>query len=104
MVEGSNIYIGWRDKDLPEVTSVETGEKLKEKIKQSQKFIVLATPRNIESIWIPWEIDLVDTFKSIHNIAILPLVTDLIRWDKKEYCRIYNTIQDSWSSGYVVSP
>lgn len=102
--QGANIYIDWQDKDLPEVTSVETAEKLKQKIKQSQKFIVLATAKSIESIWMPWEIGLADTLKSLSNIAILPLVVDSNRWDKREYYRLYNTIQDSGSGWYVATP
>lgn len=97
--QGANLYIDWLDKDMPKVTGSETAEKLKSKIKKSSKFVILATPKSIESIWMPWEIGLADQMKGLSNIAILPIVHENKTWDKREYYQLYSRIEkvdDKW--------
>lgn len=59
---------------MPSQTSSETAQKLKQRINRSNKFVLLATPGSIRSIWIPWELGLADGVKGLNKIAILPLV------------------------------
>ena len=89
----AQIYIDWLDKDMPKVTSSETAEKLKIKIEKSSKFVILAIPESIESIWMPWEIGLADQMKGLSNIAILPIIHENTTWDKREYYQLYNRIE-----------
>src|SRR5258707_10294154 len=49
---GVNVYIDKTDKELPQKTSPETGAKLKERIEQCRKFIVLVTVNSKNSRWI----------------------------------------------------
>jgi hypothetical protein len=91
---GQKTYIDWLDNDMPRHTSAETASKLKGKINQSYKFILLATPSSIESIWIPWELGLADGIKGITKIAILPLLYKDTSWDEREYYGIYSYIEE----------
>lgn len=89
---------------MPLVTSAETAEKLKNEIKNSNKFIILATPKSIESIWIPWEIGLADQLKGLNNIAILPIIHKDEKWEKREYYQLYNRIEQISGKWLVLKP
>jgi len=102
--QGASVYIDWLDKDMPEITSVVTAELLKTKIKMCKKFVILATPKSIESIWIPWEIGLADQIKGLPNIAILPVVENEGNWDRREYYRLYSRIMEVSAGWCVVTP
>lgn len=101
---GASLYIDWLDTDMPAVTSGETAAKLKQKINISDKFVVLATPDSIESIWMPWEIGLADQIKGLENIAILPVIFENKTWDRREYYQLYSTIEKIGSKWYVLEP
>lgn len=60
---GAKVYIDKADKELPEKTSAETGVKLKNRIAQCQKFVVLVTANSKNSRWIPWELGFADEKK-----------------------------------------
>lgn len=90
---GQRTYIDWLDHSMPSQTSSETAEKLKDRINRSNKFVLLATPRSIQSIWIPWELGLADGVKGLDRIAILPLMYKDTRWDEREYYGLYNYIE-----------
>lgn len=102
--QGANLYIDWLDKNMPKVTSSETAEKLKSKIKSSQKFVILATPKSIESIWMPWEIGLADQIKGLNNIAILPIINEGQTWEKREYYQLYSRIEKVENEWLVLKP
>ncbi|GGJ13632.1 toll/interleukin-1 receptor domain-containing protein [Paenibacillus hunanensis] len=90
---GQRTYIDWLDHDMPEITSSKTAEKLKEKINKSKKFVLLATPNSIKSIWIPWELGIADGSKGLQKIAILPLIHSNFKWDEREYYGLYSYIE-----------
>jgi metal-dependent hydrolase (beta-lactamase superfamily II) len=46
---GVNVYIDWMDDSMPKETSGQTAALLKQKIKENDKFIFLATNKSIES-------------------------------------------------------
>jgi hypothetical protein len=99
---GKKTYIDWLDNAMPKKTNSETASKIKEKINQSVKFILLATPGSIESIWIPWELGLADGIKGMDRIAILPLLNKDNSWDEREYYGIYNYIQEGQGGNWGV--
>jgi hypothetical protein len=90
---GQKTYIDWLDHSMPSQTSSETAEKLKQRINGSNKFVLLATPGSIQSIWIPWELGLADGAKGMDRIAILPLLYKDTTWDEREYYGLYNYIE-----------
>ena len=91
---GAKIYIDKSDKELPQKTSAETGAKLKERIAQCPKFIVLVTANSKGSRWIPWELGVADEKKKLPNVAILPDVGNQSNadWPEQEYLGLYPRI------------
>ena len=91
---GVNVYIDKIDKELPLKTSAETGRKLKERITQCRKFIVLVTANSRNSRWIPWELGVADEKKKLPNVALLPDVGNQsnAEWSEQEYLGLYPRI------------
>lgn len=99
---GVNIYIDHNDEEMPKLTSGVTAEKLKKKIKENKKFILLATERAIASKWCNWELGFGDAHKYINHIALLVVKEDNTNWSGSEYLQIYPVIgkTDSWSEDF----
>lgn len=92
---GVKVYIDKKDNALPKVTSPETAEILKQRIRESRKFIVLVTENSKDSRWIPWELGLADEMKKLNNIALLPAIKlyDNGSWTKQEYLGLYDRVE-----------
>ncbi|MCX8743895.1 toll/interleukin-1 receptor domain-containing protein [Snodgrassella sp. B3882] len=86
---GVEVYVDWLDEEMPKVTSVETARKIKEKIRQNNKFILLATEEAINSKWCNWELGLGDAAKYRNNIALLVVQKDNSHYSGSEYLNIY---------------
>ncbi len=91
--EGISVYVDWMDEGMPKVTCALTAKRIKEKIKENDKFILLATEGAINSKWCNWELGLGDAAKYIDNIAILPVVKDQQSYSGSEYLEIYPHIK-----------
>ena len=91
--EGISVYVDWMDEGMPKVTCGLTAKRIKEKIKENDKFILLATEGAINSKWCNWELGLGDAAKYIDNIAILPVVKDYHSFNGSEYLEIYPHIE-----------
>jgi len=72
-VYGVKVYIDSRDPKMPKVTSEETALNIKSRIKQCDKFILLATNNAIESKWCNWELGYGDAQKFKKHIALFPM-------------------------------
>jgi len=94
MRHGAKVYIDKADKELPQKTSAETGIKLKKRIAQCPKFIVLVTAKSKNSRWIPWELGIADEKKKLVNVAILPDEGNQSNadWSEQEYLGLYPRI------------
>lgn len=97
---GVEIYVDWLDEGMPKTTSGETAVRIKEKIKENHKFILLATEGAINSKWCNWELGLGDAAKYIENIALLPVRSDYTDFSGSEYLEIYPYIFNLESSQY----
>lgn len=86
---GVSVYVDWLDDGMPKITSGETAKKIKDKIKQNDKFILLATEEAINSKWCNWELGLGDAAKYEKNIAILVVEKDNSNYTGSEYLKIY---------------
>jgi hypothetical protein len=84
-----DVYVDWLDGGMPKTTCGETAVKLKEKIKENDKFILLATEAAINSKWCNWELGIGDAAKYINNIAVLPIKKDYSDFSGNEYLEIY---------------
>jgi len=91
---GASVYIDKVDPSMPPYTTKETAEKLKTRIRQASKFVLLASENSKESKWVPWELGVADGNKGLGNIALFPAAetsTDTA-WTKWEYMGLYNRI------------
>lgn len=70
---GVKVYIDSMDNKMPNQTSGETAARIKDVIQYCNKFILLATPKALESYWCNWELGIGDVHKFKNNIAILPI-------------------------------
>jgi hypothetical protein len=86
------IYIDWKDDSMPTVTSPETAARLKIKIRDTAKFILLATDNALASKWVPWELGVADLSNGMANVAILPVTDPPHTWTGSEYIGIYSRI------------
>lgn len=86
---GVEVYVDWLDEGMPKTTSGETAARIKEKIKENHKFILLATEAAINSKWCNWELGLGDAAKYIEHIALLPIKKDYTDFSGSEYLEIY---------------
>lgn len=101
--QGVLTYVDWMDEQMPAKTSGETATRLKKKIRECRKFILLATEDAIGSRWCNWELGLGDAAKYLEHIALLPVKNDNREWTGSEYLQIYPAIgyKYSWSNKYV---
>ena len=86
------VYIDSQDPKMPKKTSNETALIIRERIKQCDKFILLATNDAIESKWCNWELGFGDAQKFDSHIALFPIKpkgTNDIDYKGNEYMAIY---------------
>ncbi|MBK8243272.1 MAG: toll/interleukin-1 receptor domain-containing protein [Saprospiraceae bacterium] len=88
-----DIYVDWMDEEMPAYTNSETALRLKNKIKSSNKFILIATQDAINSKWCNWELGLGDAAKYIEHIALFPINKTNQNFSGAEYLRIYPYIE-----------
>ncbi|MBL7881748.1 MAG: toll/interleukin-1 receptor domain-containing protein [Chryseobacterium gambrini] len=98
---GVDVYVDWLDDGMPKTTSGLTAVRIKEKIKDNHKFILLATEEAIKSKWCNWELGLGDAAKYIDHIAILPIKKEYSDFTGSEYLQIYPYIEFLDSSSYL---
>lgn len=67
------VYIDSQDKSLPSVPTEETANRIKKVIRESKKFLLLATEDALTSPWCNWELGHGDSIKYPDDIAILPI-------------------------------
>ncbi|UZO82112.1 toll/interleukin-1 receptor domain-containing protein [Aquimarina sp. ERC-38] len=84
-----DVYVDWLDDGMPKTTSGRTADRIKQKIKDNHKFILLATEGAISSKWCNWELGLGDAAKYIDHIAILPIKREYSDFSGSEYLEIY---------------
>lgn len=86
---GVDVYVDWQDEGMPKTTSGETAVRIKQKIRENHKFILLATEAAISSKWCNWELGLGDSAKYIEHIALMPIIKDNSDFSGSEYLSIY---------------
>lgn len=90
---GVDLYFDWLDEGMPKTTSGATATRIKEKIKENEKFILLATEGAIESKWCNWELGFGDAHKYLNSIAIFPVEDYSRTFSGNEYLQIYPYIE-----------
>lgn len=99
---GASVYLDKIDPELPPYTNKDTAAKLKERIDQTRKFVLLASKNSQESKWVPWELGVADGYKTVRNIALFPAVdqADQTAWTTWEYLGLYDRIVWGKLGGY----
>jgi len=100
---GVDVYVDWLDDSMPAVTSGETATKIKAKIAECERFVVLLSEKSVESKWVPWELGYADGVKDINRIAIMPIrrseYTSGSKFDGMEYISLYPVIKEGFYDG-----
>jgi hypothetical protein len=89
---GVVIYVDWMDEGMPDVVSGETAKRIKARIGEHRKFVVLVTENSKDSRWVPWELGYADPTRGMENIASFP-VSEGVDFSQNEYMKIYPKIQ-----------
>lgn len=84
--------IEWLDMSRPFDTNSTTAIIIRQIIKSSDKFIIIATPHTPESMWRLWEIGIADQVLGADNIIILPIVHNDENCSHKTYIQLYSHI------------
>ncbi|WP_433630417.1 toll/interleukin-1 receptor domain-containing protein [Chryseobacterium cucumeris] len=94
---GIEVYVDWMDSGIPKETNGYTATRIKEKIRDNHKFILLATEAAINSKWCNWELGYGDAFKFHKNIAIMPITNQQDnKFSGSEYLQIYPVITSEY--------
>ena len=86
---GCNCYIDSNDSLMPSSTCGETANRIKNKIKNCDIFILLATPGAIASKWCNWELGYGDAYKNNENKLALLFIYSNSEDYGNEYMQIY---------------
>lgn len=91
-----SVYVDWTDETMPETTNGITAAKIKQKIDDNRKFILLATNNAVISKWCNWELGVGDVKKlNQDHLAIIPLADNNGDWKGNEYLQMYPHIEQS---------
>lgn len=91
--QGVLIYVDWLDPLMTSITTSGTALRIKNKIKENEKFIVLLSSNAKESKWVPWELGYADGVKKVGRVAILPILrSSQDSFNGVEYMELYPKI------------
>lgn len=91
--QGIYVYVDWKDASMPPVTSGETANQIKKRIRVCEDFIVLASNNALDSKWVPWELGFADSAKGMANVFIFPVADNDGKWKGSEYFDLYQKIE-----------
>lgn len=91
--QGTYLYVDWKDGSMPPVTSSETANKIKSRIKTCDEFVVLASNNALDSKWVPWELGFADAAKGMSKVFIFPVADNDGKWRGSEYFDLYQKIE-----------
>ena len=90
---GVKVYLDWLDSEMPTNTNGYTAKKIKERIRQCDRFVFLATEEAIKSKWCNWELGYGDSQKYHQKIAVMPITDEAGgNFSGTEYLAIYPII------------
>jgi hypothetical protein len=91
---GWDLYIDWKDNELPSSPNKATASKIKSKIESTDWFLFLATSNSTLSRWCPWEIGYADSIKGYEKMLIIPIEDDSGNWYGNEYLQLYKKVDE----------
>ncbi len=100
------IYVDWMDEDMPTDTNGSIAKHakqvIKEKIRDNQKFIFLATEEALQSPWCNWVLGHIHPQKPIEDIAILPIRGDFSDYSGEQFLKKFPYIHEIEAEKYGV--
>lgn len=100
--EGVLVYVDWKDPTMPRMTTPDTATRLKQRIKQCGKFMLLATNNALDSRWAPWELGIADSQNGMTNVAVIPVQDASGSWRGSEYVGIYSRVEKAGNGRLAV--
>ncbi|WP_447650426.1 toll/interleukin-1 receptor domain-containing protein [Pseudomonas abietaniphila] len=92
--EGKKVYVDWiddRDMERNHVTT-ETAEVLRQRMRQSESLLYVATENAPKSKWMPWELGYFDGYKN-GGVAVLPVMDKSDSpFEGQEYLGLYPVV------------
>lgn len=101
---GWELYIDWKDVEMPENPNRETAKLIQSKIRELDWFLFLATPNSTSSKWCPWEIGYADSTKTLDKIIIIPTIDNTGKWYGNEYLQLYRKIDIATDGSLAAFP
>lgn len=91
---GARVYVDEIDPAMPPYTSCETAALLKSRIRDTRRFVLLASSNSKDSRWVPWELGIADSLKGTEKIALFPALDNGNdrTWTSWEYLGLYDRI------------
>jgi len=87
-------YVDWMDETMDETPNGITGQRVKGRIKELEKFIFIATNEAIVSKWCNWEVGIGDVLKlQQDNICLLPIADTREGWKGNEFLQVYPRVE-----------
>lgn len=99
---GARVYVDEIDPEMPPYTTEETANLLKSRIRQTKRFVLLASSNSKDSRWVPWELGIADGYKNLEKIALFPASDSSSEhaWASWEYLGLYRRIVWGDLEGY----
>lgn len=99
---GAKVYVDEIDPEMPPYTNDKTASLLKDRIRQTKRFVLLTSKNSKESRWVPWELGIADGYKDIGQIALFPSADSSHdqTWADWEYLGLYRRIVWGRLEGY----
>lgn len=91
---GGRVYVDEIDPEMPPYTNATTAALLKTRIRDTSRFVLLASKNSKDSRWVPWELGIADGVKIPAQIALFP-ASDSHHdksWASWEYLGLYDRI------------
>jgi hypothetical protein len=99
---GAKVYVDEIDPEMPPYTNAKTAALLKTRIRDTSRFVLLASRNSKESSWVPWELGIADGLKPPTSIALFPASDSNLdqSWASWEYLGLYDRIAYGRLAGY----
>lgn len=99
---GAKVYVDEIDPEMPPYTTEKTAALLKTRIRDTSRFVLLASKNSKESKWVPWELGIADGVKGTSKIALFPASDSSYDkvWASWEYLGLYDRIVWGKLDGY----
>lgn len=102
--KGLLLYVDWSDAEMPERPNGETASRIRNKIRELDLFLFLATANSASSRWCPWELGYADGVKALERIIIVPTAERYGPEHGNEYMQLYRRLEPTSTNDLGIFP